>query len=582
MNKNLIIAQNAVFVLCILFSLLNIHIVPDISVFAFFITAAFTAVLVYIGFFRVQRKIDAGKLSMLRKLYQYLPFVMLCGFVIRRAGHNGTSRLFDICSIIVWLLLSAVDIAVSYQLDAKRVFLHNAQLKNAYGALPERHIHPAKKLICEIFEWIDAFVQAAFTVTLINIFIFQLYEIPSESMVPEFLIKDRVVVLKTPSGPRFPLADVGLPCLKHYERGDIVVFRNPHYSKDRPSEVKTFLSQLVYMLSFTTVNLNVDSGGQLKADPLVKRIAGMPGEQLMMQDGILYARTEKDAQFVPVRDDALWAEWNLGGLPEKTADSVRDIPVSAAQYRQMLEVEKMRNEFDLLSAERESAELAERFSQICETPDAPPGTDISALFSKGEMFEYALFAQNDTLTWKLMSVSGGKEWFANFMTDWRQHKLPPESSLYDEANFRLNVLIKLCLGRLVVRNAELSKQNASVSSADPVRLSLFKEAEKLNLYVILLDRRNMPVFPQNDAAGNPVYIPDACYFMMGDNRFNSLDMRHSYEEKLVQLCPADPYSVTYYSNMAPQYVPAKDILGVTALRFWPMQRFGIPGRSAKK
>src|SRR5574344_2027539 len=100
------------------------------------------------------------------------------------------------------------------------------------------------------------------------------------------------------------------------------------------------------------------------------------------------------------------------------------------------------------------------------------------------------------------------------------------------------------------------------------------QAEMLNNYIMLLDRRNMPIFPADDASGNPQYIPGNCYFMMGDNRFNSLDMRHSYDETLVPLTPLDDYSVTYYSNMAPQYVNRRYILGTTSFRFWPVSRAG--------
>ena len=56
-------------------------------------------------------------------------------------------------------------------------------------------------------------------------------------------------------------------------------------------EVKTFILQMVLMFMFTKVNLNVDESGEIKADPLVKRVTGLPGEQLVMQDGVLYSRT---------------------------------------------------------------------------------------------------------------------------------------------------------------------------------------------------------------------------------------------------------------------------------------------------
>ena len=106
-------------------------------------------------------------------------------------------------------------------------------------------------------------------------------------------------------------------------------------------------------------------------------------------------------------------------------------------------------------------------------------------------------------------------------------------------------------------------------------LELYEDAELLHWYIQgLLDERNMPLFPANDNAGNPQYIPDNCYFMMGDNRFNSLDLRHSYEQKEKALTSDDPLSVTYYSMMEPQYINKKYIIGKPVFRFWPLGRFG--------
>ena len=67
-----------------------------------------------------------------------------------------------------------------------------------------------------------------FTVLIFQIFLLQLYEIPSESMVPTFLVKDRVFVSKIDCGPKFPLTEVGLPDFRKYKRGDTIVLRNPH------------------------------------------------------------------------------------------------------------------------------------------------------------------------------------------------------------------------------------------------------------------------------------------------------------------------------------------------------------------
>ena len=111
---------------------------------------------------------------------------------------------------------------------------------------------------------------------------------------------------------------------------------------------------------------------------------------------------------------------------------------------------------------------------------------------------------------------------------------------------------------------------------------LMQEAVKLNTYVFLLDRRNMGPFPSNDANGQAVFIPENCYFMMGDNRFNSLDMRHSYSQKLMPLTSFDAYSVTYYTSLEPQYVNKNKILGNASYRFYPFDRRGVPGKSASR
>jgi len=220
--------------------------------------------------------------------------------------------------------------------------------------------------------------------------------------------------------------------------------------------------------------------------------------------------------------------------------------------------------------------LAERFLR------AVPVRSGSFTMDAQAMYEYNLFVNFDALTQRLMSADGGAAWFSSFMTDWISSK--PEAGvyaggdIYSDANYRLNIMIKECVGNLIVRNAELIKANASSDArrSDGEIRSLMEDAEMLNLYVMLLDQRNMPLFPENKN-GTAQYIPDGCYFMMGDNRFNSADMRHSYTKTLVPLSKLDAYSVTYESNMSPQYVGKKYILGTTLFRFWPPTRIGALG-----
>ena len=575
-----------------LFSLTTISFHGDISLLAFPVAIAFVAVTAYFGVQKLFRAGETRYIPVFRELLQYLPYVLLIAFVLRRAGAYGTPQVVDVFSVLFWVASSALALIVLYYLNPKRV----ERYFDGYTVPQKKKRVGVRLVVSETISWIDALVQAVFMVLLLNIFIVQLYEIPSESMVPEFLIKDRVVVFKTLSGPKFPLSNIGLPYLKKYHRGDIVVFRNPHYENDRKSEVKTFVSQLVYMISLTKVNLNMDADGNPKADPLVKRLAGVPGEQLMMQDGILYHRTKASDEFTAVQDDATWAAWNLNETKPSLKGGIQQFPLSQSDYESMLSCEQQRRDLDMQSVALECQSLAQKFRSLsARFGGEKSGTaDISqndllvftiVQTSLGGYYDYWLLTDRatSTLTYKLLQATDGADWFTRFMTDWTAHAPDFAGDLYAEANYRLNLMIKLTFGRLVVRNLELLANGLQPSlwASDAKRLDYFSQAQMLSTYLLLQDRRNMPVFPPNDADGNAQYIPENCYFMMGDNRFNSLDMRHSYDEWVAPLTPYDTYSVTYYTNMAPQYVPRSRILGTTSYRFWPFPRRGIPGHTGK-
>ena len=550
-----------------IFTLLNISFHADISLLAFPLALIYLALICWFIFKKLILDTDGRRLYVAIKLNEYLPYFLFITFIIRRAGNSGTPFIVDVFAVISWFVIFVLAYLNSRVLYPAK----NAKIVEGWKFVPvERKFKGVSRIIFEAVDWVDAFFWSIFTVLIFQIFLLQLYEIPSESMVPTFLIKDRVFVSKIDCGPKFPLTEVGLPDFRKYKRGDTIVLRNPHYSLDRKSEVKTVTSQLIYMFSLMTVNLNKDADGELKADPLVKRITGLPGEQLVMQDGTLYRRTAASDVFEPVTADNKYATWNLNSVNPKLKPSIHYFPFTAEKYQQMLDFEEERRNYDLTAAEYQANELIIQLKKLINLKKD------AAAFTKPSVFEYNLFNNCNTIAKDLMTKEGGLEWFSDFITSW----IPSKSQIrdiYSEANYRLNVMAKLTFGKMLVEYVSLYSNGISDKdwANDSVLLDLYDEAELLTWYIQnLLDERNMPVFPANDAQGNPQYIPENCYFMMGDNRFNSLDLRHSYKQKETALSADDPLSITYYSMMAPQYINKKYIVGKPVFRFWPLGRLG--------
>ncbi len=580
----------------------------DVSLLAFPMALFFTAAVYVIGFNYLFSKEKVNFFVTFRILLQYLPYVLLIAFVLRRAGNYGTAYVTDILGVSLWCVVSGINLIVLFYLNPKRLARIDVNWKKYVDAHGLSSFKGTLRIVLEAFSWVDALLQAVFMVLLLNIFIVQLYEIPSESMVPEFLIKDRVIVVKTASGPKFPLSEIGIPYMRSYKRGDIVVFRNPHYANDRKSEVKTFVSQLVYMCTLTLKNINVDANGGPKADPLVKRVAGIPGEQLMMQDGTLYSRTSESDEWNAVEMDSKYAAWDLNSVRPALKKGIHDFPLTAKTYEKMLQIESNRRDFDLKLFKYEAADMASQFRARYNLYNSHKSVKAEQLINN---LQSVSFIQNHAeITKNLLESPDGAEIFTSYMTDWlNSEKSDFQGDLYEEANYKMNLMIKKIVGKIVLNDARLisSGTNVQLLSEDSAQILYFymsylyekipedklntlKKDSKLQSDLItdaydlfsyvaeIQDRRNMPVFPANKD-GKPQYIPENCYFMMGDNRFNSLDMRHSYDFNEKPLTESDRYSFLYQSCMEPQVVHKNRILGTASYRFWPLNRRGVPGHT---
>ena len=562
------------FVFSFLLVIKNIH---GLAFAGSIVGVVFSCVLVY-SQLRLKQKKTYISLVIVRKLFDYWPFVMIACFVCSRALVEHSPYIMDAILALLWfgiIVLKAFIVHYMKNKNLQKYFpdIQPIQLKKKMFPLKgKRGGEILKSILIELLEWVDAAFYAIFFVLLVNIFIFQVYRIPSESMVPEFMIGDTVVGVKTPSGPFFPLSSFRLPQWKQYQRGDIVILNNPNYPDTPKARLKTFMSQLVYMLTLARVNLNTDDNGKPKADPLVKRVTGLPGEKLMLVDGVLYVKYRDGTEFLPVEEDRLYANWDLASLPASERRLIKDIYIGAEELHVLEAVESQRKELKLNDAVQQTESLINRLLLLKDNKDTAGAAD----FLQESGYEMStLFRANDTISREILTTNGGLAWFRNFMTGWIpywQSGEAQQASLYEKRFAQLNVRIKLCFGKLVIRNIELFRANATAEQFvnDEVRNTLLQEAQTYAFYLAWTNQRNMNIFP----AGQDEYIPENAYFMMGDNRFNSTDMRHTTVFKLMSVDKNDTQSIRFLSNIEPKYVPAEKILGTTILRVFPFSRFG--------
>ena len=173
-------------------------------------------------------------------------------------------------------------------------------------------------------DWLDAIVFAVIVVTFINIFFFQAFKIPSSSMESTLFTGDHLFVSKLAYGPKIPQTPLTIPFthnvafgkesystiiqndyrrlkgLRNVRRGDIVVFNFPHGD----TVMTKFPSEDYYLWVRNTDRRYVEKmGGPLKVRPVdkkdhyVKRCVAIAGDSLEVRDGLVYVNGERQEIF---------------------------------------------------------------------------------------------------------------------------------------------------------------------------------------------------------------------------------------------------------------------------------------------
>jgi signal peptidase I len=159
----------------------------------------------------------------------------------------------------------------------------------------------------QIRDWIEALLWAAVFVLILNQYILQAYAIPSGSMLHTIQLEDRIFVDKLVYGPEL-LPGIGkLPGIAEPKRGEIIIFENPRYEEEeemgrKVGAVEQLFHRLVYMLTFSLVNLDVKPNGEIAHHFLVKRLVGIPGDRIRQKNGAIEIIPASGNEWIPEKE----------------------------------------------------------------------------------------------------------------------------------------------------------------------------------------------------------------------------------------------------------------------------------------
>lgn len=127
-------------------------------------------------------------------------------------------------------------------------------------------------------EWIEIIPTAFILYLIIVTFVIQSFHIPSRSMVPTLKVRDRLFVSKFSYGASLPFTDKKV-FQRPPQRGDVIVFRYPGDPYHRLS--LRLIAPAIRFLTFKKINLDPHKD-------YIKRVIGLPGEVLEVQEGKVY------------------------------------------------------------------------------------------------------------------------------------------------------------------------------------------------------------------------------------------------------------------------------------------------------
>ena len=190
-----------------------------------------------------------------------------------------------------------------------------------------KRIRTKSKFLNWVLDWVDAILFAVVVVTLINVFWFQAFKIPSSSMESSLLTGDHLFVSKLTYGARMPQTPLTVPFthntvfgkesystsvqwkyrrlkgFREVRKGDYVVFGFPNGDTVLVNSPAQDYHYLVRTLGRDAVKYlgPVVARPMDKKDHYVKRCVATPGDTLIVKDGLVWVNGEQQTVYPGVQ-----------------------------------------------------------------------------------------------------------------------------------------------------------------------------------------------------------------------------------------------------------------------------------------
>ncbi len=274
------------------------------------------------------------KLAQIRKHWFFWQFIPVAGWFIS-----------------IWLLIEFVKLFGKFSLLDHALTAFASFLYMPYLGYSDKEKYIGPQIVKQhkksaIREWVDAAVFAIVAATLIRIFVFEAYTIPTGSMEKTLLVNDFLFVSKLSYGPRIPNTPLAVPFVHHtvpffntksyteairlpytrwfaapVKRNDVVVFnfpagdtltreydsQNPYYDILRGEEARMYyqlkdqVADEAQLLALSKQRARESVWDQFsittrpvdKRENYIKRCVAIAGDTITIRDGIVYINNVK-------------------------------------------------------------------------------------------------------------------------------------------------------------------------------------------------------------------------------------------------------------------------------------------------